>query len=259
MTKQICALAAIAAIALAPQSASADIANLNPTNDTAIWHRDGTAGYGDYVAGAEVDMDTYHFDANLNSYLYIQFDLSSLNIATINSATLTLTQVGTNTSNGLTGSDRNDTLTDGRIDFFGLNNVVGNTAQNWSEGTLSFDTTGTEIDTASIAASPGAPFVTGTVTSFAGEDTVGTGTASLTGANLVTFLGARVSDNGLVTFMAANPDGTSNRGIGYVTKEGGAGQPVLTLDYTMIPEPSTIAMLMGGVGMLSLVRRRRRA
>lgn len=237
-------------------TASAVLVNLNPTDDATIWHRDGTAGYGDYAMGAtETQINNYHFDSNLNSYGYFRFDLSALGPIIINSASFTITQAAVATNNGLTGSDRNDTLVDGRVDFFGLNDVAGNTSQSWSEATLSFDTTGDEITTATIAANAGAPFVN--ATSFAGQDTVGAGTANLSSAQLVSFIQTRVDANGLVTLMNANPDATSNRGITYNSSEAASGQPVLTIDYTVIPEPTTFAMLLGGAGMLGLIRRRR--
>ncbi len=241
--------------ALTALPAMAATVDLGASNDTSIWHRDGASGYNDYVAGAEDQFNTYHFDGNLNAYGYLQFDLSGLgSTITINSVTLSITKDDAATSNGLTGSDRNDTLVDGRVDFYGLNSTAGNTPQNWSEASLSFDTTGAEIDSTTIAANAGAPWQN--VTSFAGQDTVaGFSVASLTGDDLKTFVQGRADDNGLVTLLVVNPDATTGRGITYHSSEAASNQPVLSIDYTVVPEPS-IALL-GGLGLLGLIRRRR--
>lgn len=232
----------------------AAVMNFGASNDTTVWHRDGLPSYTAYVAGAEDQLNTYHFDANLNAYAYLQFDFSSLGTIVINSATLTLTKDNAATGNGLTDATRNDTLVTGRVDFYGLNNVVGNTPQNWDESTLSFDTTGSEITVASIASNAGAPW--SNVTSFAGQDlTPGNAAATLTGTDLVSFLQTRADDGGLATLLVVNPDTTQGRGIVYHSSEATTGQPVLTIDYTVIPEPSVA--LLGGLGLLGLLRRRR--
>ena len=241
----------ITGMCLAMGAASyADIANLGASADTMIWHRDGVTAYVDGNFGSTVDLDTYHFDANLNAYSYIQFNMSSLGDIVINSATLTLTKAAANPSQGLTGSDRVDTITTGRIDLFGLNNVAGNTVQNWDESTLTMNNTGNEITTASIAAAAGAPFLNST--SFAGLEAVSGGTViTLTGTEITAFLQGRADDNGYVTFMTANPDATAGRGYALDSKESGINVPLLSLDYTVIPEPATLGLIgMASVGLL---------
>lgn len=231
--------------------------NLTPVHDATVWHRDGNTGYTEANTGSDVDLDIYRFDGNLNAMSYVQFDLSTIPVgSSITSVTFTLTKLGSNPGNGLTGSDRSDTLVTGRIDIFGLNSTAGNTPQNWDESTLTFSTTGDELTATSIATITD-PFSSGDSrsTSFAGLDTVTSGTTvDLTGAAVTAFVQTRFSDNGLVTFMFFNPDSAANRGMAFASSENTDVQvPTLTVDY--VPEPSVA--LLGGLGVLGLLHRRR--
>src|SRR3972149_1723978 len=67
---------------------------------------------------------------------YARFDLSSLGSITITGASMKYTVSG--------GASRNDTIINGRYATYGLNNVVGNTPQNWDETTLVPTLKGTE-------------------------------------------------------------------------------------------------------------------
>jgi hypothetical protein len=83
------------------------------------------------------------------------------------------------------------------------------------------------------------------------------GTIAVTGAPLTRFLQSRFDDGCLATFILSNDDAT-DRGYGIGTKEGTdpATAPVLTVEYTPVPEPSgamlVLAAVLGGV----MVRRR---
>ena len=50
---------------------------------------------------------------------------------------------------------------------------------------------------------------------------------------------------------------TGGSGVANLTATGNTGDHVFHLDLQAVPEPSTYAMLVGGVGMLTLVRRRK--
>jgi hypothetical protein len=234
------------AVLLVSANAEAVITTVGSNADT--YMRDAT------VRGAYLFMDIRGAASDFGGYLC--FDLSSLNIATISSTTLTLTKANL--------ASRNDTITTGRFALYGLDNVAGNTPQNWDESTLS--ETGTNPVGFEWSDNWGDPLVN--VTNLDMEDVPGItetvvnggaegGTVSVIGAPLVSFIQGRVNDNGLVTFIIKNDD-SADRGYGLATKEHGTEsyRPVLTLDYTEIPEPATIALL--GLGGLSLLRIRKR-
>ena len=74
-----------------------------------------------------------------NAVGYLRFDLSGLNISTVQSATLTLVISG--------DAPRNDNPVNARFFLHGLNNVAGNTPQNWDEATLTSANGGVEWTT----------------------------------------------------------------------------------------------------------------
>jgi hypothetical protein len=179
------------------------------------------------------DADTYVADATphgdaayvyihdtQNAVAYLRFDLSSLNILTVQNATLTMVVSG--------GAPRNDNLVTGRFALHGLNNVAGNTPQDWDEAPLSSATDGAEWTT-----NGGDPLVNTTnmdgtvagiteaVQSVAGLDywVAGSRIVTVTGDLLVSFIQDRVDDNGMVTFLVMFPDSTTGRGIGFASKE----------------------------------------
>jgi hypothetical protein len=218
----------------------------------------------------QADADTYLRDATPRGGLafmdvrggaidfggYLRFDLSGLNIDQVSDATLTL--------NVVPGASRNDTPTTGRFALQGLDNVAGNTPQNWDEATLS------EGGTNSVGAewvSSGTSLqnvtdldgdVVGITESLTGAAS-GTGTFTVSGAALVSFLNARADDGGLVTFIITNED-TNDRGYGLASRENATTtlQPMLDITFATVPEP-TGAALFGLVGIGTLLRRRRQA
>jgi len=189
------------------------------------------------IRGAETMMDIR--GAGLDYAGYLRFDLSSLGPIIISDAQLTLTVSG--------GASRNDNMVAGRFSLYGLNDVAGNTPQNWDEATLvesganqpGAEWTGTvplnitdgrvtNLDAAEVAG------VTETYNPSSGGG-VGT-TVTVSGADLVSFLQNRIYfGNRLVTFIIGNDDGT-DRGYGLGTKENATEtyRPRLVLTYTPI-------------------------
>jgi len=175
-----------------------------------------------------------------NGVGYLRFNLAAADITSVESATLTLYTSG--------GAPRNDNVVTGRFFLHGLNNVAGNTPQNWDEATLTSANVGAEWKTNS-----GEPLVNLTdmddTTAGAGitETITLVGTnyydvggirIVVTGAKLVEFLQSRVEDDGLATFLLEFPGEGSARGFGIASKEHTTEtlRPVLELTATVGPK-----------------------
>ena len=195
------------------------------------------------------NADTYLRDATIRGGLefmdvrggnvdfrgYLRFDLSAIPAgATIDSATLNMFQVS--------GASRNDTIVGGRFALYGLNNDAGNTAQNWDEATFVIAGKGTEDVPTLAGVTDLDDNVVGITESVSGGSP--NGLVSVTGAPLVGFLQTRFGDGGLATFILSNDDAT-DRGFGIGTKENAdtTKVPVLTIEYTAVPEPASLALL----------------
>jgi hypothetical protein len=217
--------------------AEAALVSLNADADTYL--RDATArgglGFMD-VRGGNIDFRGY-----------LRFNLAAIPAgATINSATLQLTQVS--------GASRNDTITTGRFALYGLNNDAGNTPQNWDEATFVPADKGTEDVTTLAGVTDLDDNVLGITESAAGTPVQ----VTVTGAPLGAFLQSRLSDGGLATFILSNDD-SNDRGFGLGTKENADSttQPVLTIDYTAVPEPAAALGLAIGLGLVGMSGRPR--
>jgi len=227
------------ALAVAEKVSAATI-SLGTQADTYL--RDAT------VRGAFEFMDVR--GGNVDFRGYARFDLSGLGPITITGASMKYTVSG--------GASRNDSLVNGRFAAYGLDNVAGNTPQNWDEATFVIADKGTE----DVAALTGVTDLDDNVAGIsevlnpaAGGAAAGT-TVTVSGAPLVAFLQGRVADGGLATFILSNDDAT-DRGYGLGTKENmnEAYRPVLTIEY--VPEPATGALfLMGAIGMCGAAQRR---
>lgn len=198
------------------------------------------------VVSTTSDADTYLRDATPRGGLeymdirgastwafagYVRFDLSALAAmgpGTLENVTLTLTKVG--------GASRNDVVNNGRFALYGLNNVEGNTPQNWSEAGLIPDNAGAEwtfpLDLESGRLTNLDDSVEGITETIDGDGGVGT-KIIVSGEALANFLKSRIDDNGLATFILVCP-ATNDRGYGIGTKENTDpdNRPLLTLTYT---------------------------
>lgn len=237
-------------LALAVSSHAATI-SLTSSNDTYLRNN-----FSHAANGVTDNMDfRYDFTS------YFQFDMSGLGgSVNITGATLTLHKIA---------NVRNDSLTTGRAATYGLNNIAGNTEQNWDETAAGWSgVTGEDhgLDYRNV----GNEWLSGTgaiaenltvldqdnganVTETANNTT---GLYTISGPDLVTFLNNRIADNGFVTFVVEATD-TGGRGWGWATKEhaDSALHPTLSITYSVVPEPS--AALLGGLGLVGLLRRRR--
>lgn len=183
-------------------------------------------------------------------FSYVRFDLSSLPAGIqLTDASLHLTKV--------TGGIRNDTLTTGRLRILGLNEVDGNTPQNWDELSLTFNTIGAEWTNPN-------EFDPTRVTSF--DNDLGNevadntaGFATISGANLVSFLSDRLNSGGLVTFILDFATTEGGRGFAFGSRENTNpdARPQLTVAW-VVPEPTLPALLtLGGLLFLAWHRRLR--
>jgi hypothetical protein len=257
ITAGVCAL-------ICASGSFADVANLVAAQDTTIWNRDGHA-WQDVNSGSETSLDLHNESSGgINAFTYIQFDLSSLGAITLNSASMSIVQISPNPIDPGIGSTRSSgtaSWSSGRINFWGMENVAGNTAQNWSENTLTFNLAGSELDETS-ADNMTTPFNAGTVADFSALDSTdggnnsvaGTDTSVLSDASVTAWLQGRIDDNGLATFIV---DMGESQNSGIFSKEGAADfgdmgvAPTLALDYTAIPEPATLGLIaMSSVGLL---------
>ncbi len=220
------------------------------TSDADTWLRGGQSPKG---SDGYLDIMGYYDFSGI-----YRFDLSSLGVISISDASLTLTVTGDCWR-------RNDTFTTGRLALFGMNNVEGNTPQDWDEATFTADMSGAEwtgvmpMDDSvangrvvNLDADNGA----NTVETGGGSAAAGT-SITLSGDDLVTFLQSRVFDGGLASFFAGNPL-NEQRGYGLATKEYAVAEyhPVLEITYEPIayaylPQPEDEASVSLDISELS--------
>lgn len=232
------------ALAFDGQQARGATISLGATADTYL--RDAT------VRGALEFMDVR--GAALDFRGYARFDLAGLGPINITSASMTYTISG--------GASRNDAIVNARFAAYGLNNVLGNTPQNWDEATFVPASKGTEDVTTLTGVTDLDDDVAGiseVIVPVGGGSGAGT-TVTVSGAPLVAFLQNRVADGGLATFILSNDDAT-DRGFGLATKENAtpAYWPVLNLEYeAAVPEPTALALAAGSLAVGVFVRKRRK-
>ncbi|MBN1360691.1 MAG: discoidin domain-containing protein [Sedimentisphaerales bacterium] len=174
-----------------------------------------------------------------DAVVYVRFDLAALNVLSVQDATLTMTVSG--------GAPRNDNLIADRFWLHGLDNVPGNTPQDWDEATLSAANVGAEYGDPLVNVTDlngTVAGVTETVTNVAGLDywVAGSRIATVTGETFVAFLQSRVDDNGLVTLLVDFP-GSTGRGLAFASKEFETVEfrPTLVLEATIGARTAAVA------------------
>jgi len=199
------------------------------------------------IVDTTTEADTYLRDATVYGGLeymdvrggsvdhasYLRFNLSelaALGPGTVKDVTLTLRKVA---------GTRNDTITNGRFSLHGLNNMPGNTPQNWSELTLT--------ENGAVAAGQewngAVPMTTAITNGWITDlddnvpgisEVIASDVITITGPALEAFIQSRVQDGGLVTFIIACED-SNDRGYGIATKENSNPdyRPRLQLTYLL--------------------------
>jgi hypothetical protein len=167
--------------------------------------------------------------------VYLKFDLSGIDLANIESATLTLHKIA---------STRNDTIVPDRFDIYGLANAPGLTSQSWDELALNASNVGAEYTNTGGNGLDTSPLYN--LNQESGADVTEIVNSSITaqritGDALLAFLHQRAADGGLVTFITevdAN-HATESRGWGYASKEhpNTTLHAILELDDGEPPEP----------------------
>ncbi|MFP4542475.1 MAG: PEP-CTERM sorting domain-containing protein, partial [Opitutales bacterium] len=153
-------------------------------------------------------------------------------------------------------ASRNEVWNNDRFRLWGLEDVAGNTPQDWIEsgaGELDAVTAGAEDRTTG----DGLVNLDGSAQII---ENISGNIATVSGDPVTAFIQQRAEDSGLITFIVDFFDLASDRGYGIASKENtsGAMLPTLTLEYVAVPEPSAAALFFGLAGISLAVLRRRR-
>lgn len=175
-------------------------------------------------------------------YTYIRFDLSSL------------PGIESGASFSLTADPGSPGWTGSQLEVYGLPSLAAFTSQDWDPLSLTYNTTGSELlkplevdvdplNTADLVFLGNMP--------SSGDSGF---SPTLSGLDLDSFLSDRLLDGGLVTLIVANTYG-SDRSLRFLSSEAASGAPSLTV--TPIPEPSTYALIFGGLALTFVWWRRK--
>lgn len=163
---------------------------------------------------------------------------------TATSATLTLTGAGGNTS-FVVDIWGVETSAPGNV-----SNVIGFSETSLTWDTLPSDLQGTGSDVNSAVETADLLLIDGSV-AFSGSSYQSSDT------DFVSFLNNNGSAGGMVTFAITRP-GQDNGVTTEIFSREGTTAPELALTYTPVPEPSTYAMVLGGLALAVVMYRRRR-
>lgn len=220
-------------------------------------------------ASTSTSLEIYGAGGN-DFFSYIRFDLSSLPAgATIDSATLTAYYcVPYSTAH-------HDTLVPSRFACYGLLDVSGNTSQTWDGATLSDGAslnigqeygagTYSQLSTTDLSnnwlynldVGNGAN-VTVNVNGSAGLTSTDGDPVTLSGSDLVTFLNGQLADASQQATIISAINAENKSYYLYSSDTSTASlRPSLTISYTPVPEPTTLALI--GLGALGFAAGRRR-
>lgn len=225
----------------AVSSASAATVLLNPTADT-------------FVNNASVNQNNgtaTTFIANNNGgaaasgvrLSFLRFDLSSIDTSTISNINLGLT------------------VTAAAAKGYNIYGLVGAANESWGETTMTWNNAPAVVSSVTTKPSTLAAYLdtadlynSGAVlASFTSRSSVGLETIlNVSSGSVFDFINADADK--IVTFVIAKQDAdTSTSGTAWSSREAASGKPLLTI--STVPEPSSV--LLGGLGLLALLRRRR--
>ncbi|HEY5955044.1 MAG TPA: hypothetical protein VIV60_00775, partial [Polyangiaceae bacterium] len=129
-----------------------------------------------------------------DNIVYLRFDLSPLKNTILQTASITFNKVA------------GDTLVTGRFALFGLPDMPGNLAQNWTASSFAY---GAEFDPSlagdAIASSGICPINLSNVVDMSTQETVSGNAATLSSAGFVSFLQARADVGGSATLILSMP------------------------------------------------------
>jgi hypothetical protein len=170
---------------------------------------------------------------------YVRFDLSGYTPGSFTTATLDLTSAALVDSPAIGNT----------FYVWGLRNSQN--GDGWGENTITYNnapglTIGGGVATLDIDTTTKADLLFTTIQVANG------GTISMTNAGLLSFLNA--DTDGKVTFIIGAPAALGDPSFLFASEEH-ATLAAPTLNFTVVPEPSTA--LLGGLGLLALLRRRR--
>lgn len=166
-----------------------------------------------------------------DNVVYLRFDLSSLKKTTLQTASISFNKVA------------GDTLVAGRFALFGLADVPGNLAQDWTASNFAY---GAEFDPSlasdAIASSGVCPINLSNVVDLSTQEIVSGNTATLNSAAFVSFLQARVDVGGSATLILSMPTQGSGNDKSVTYAFPGYTDPTLAMalkiSYTPVPLPN---------------------
>ena len=170
-------------------------------------------------------------DAVRNNVVYLRFDLSALTKTIVGSATIKFNKVA------------GDTLTTGRFALFGLKDLAGNAAQNWTAASFAY---GAEFDPSmfndAFASTGVCPILLSNVADFSLQEAVSGNQATVNSADFVSFLQSRVDAGGPATVILGMPSQGAGNDKTMTFAFAGYSDPTLpvslTITYSPVPLPN---------------------